>query len=98
MSDYEEWFEANYPEPGDSTARFLCECGANAGGQCTGVCVEDEDDEIPPHVGFEMEVDGTTAHVLGDPNMDAKTRDAIAELIRHTIKWLDDKDAPEDEL
>lgn len=38
------------------------------------------------HRGFFMEVDGHTAHVLGDPNMDQRTKDALATVIRAAYK------------
>lgn len=41
------------------------------------------------HCSFEMEVDGQSTLVLGDPNMNAKTRDALAELIRAAIRAIE---------
>ena len=38
------------------------------------------------HVCFTMDVDGTQVTVLGDPNMDQKTRDALADLARAACK------------
>jgi hypothetical protein len=38
---YEDRFEDD-GDPGVDWFPFRCECGANAGGDCTGVCVEDE--------------------------------------------------------
>lgn len=42
------------------------------------------------HVGQWMDVDGKPVHVLADPNMSQETRDALSELVRAAMKWVDD--------
>jgi hypothetical protein len=55
-----------------------------------------EDVEIPDdlhggHMGQWIDVDGEQVHVLADPNMDEKTANAIAELVRAVRKLTPDQ-------
>lgn len=56
---------------------------------------EDEDFEVPEdlhggHKDVWIDVDGESVRMLADPNMDDKTRAALAELVRAARKAVDD--------
>lgn len=48
------------------------------------------DDDPPGHEGFYMDVDGEPVHMLADPNMSPETAEALAKLVRHVRKLLDE--------
>lgn len=52
----------------------------------------DDREYDPPeaHEGFWTTVDGEAAHILGDPNMDEKTLNALHEVIRAARRVIDD--------
>lgn len=58
---------------------------------------ERDDREYDPpqaHEGFWTTVDGEAAHILGDPNMDEKTLNALHEVIRAARRAIDDGSLP----
>jgi hypothetical protein len=49
------------------------------------------------HVGFWAEVNGQPIHFLGDPGMSEETLDALKEVARAAMKWMDEKGRESDE-
>ena len=52
---------------------------------------EDEAATLPEQPGFFMNVDGVAAHVLGDPDMPPESRNAVENLIRAAVRYVEDQ-------